>query len=442
MAYDQGVIRRISWRDLFPWLVLFRTFRIAISPTLLALATLASIVSFVGWRFAGLVFLSEEERTNSANYAALDPSVRSQLLAHLPLAVAEYLPANSAIVEGYLQLAEPIKRLFEVRKGFTLGQTAYYAFGSLWTLAIWAFVGGVITRKALVQLGAEEPAGFLPSARFAGRRYLWYFLAPLYPLIGVFILALPIALVGLPLRFAQWEETLWIHDLGVVLAGLVWILVAIAGLGAMWLLGGLIFGWPLMWPAISAEKDGDSFEAFSRSFSYVYGKPLHYFFYVVVAALFGALCFAVVGGAADLVIEFGFWALSLGGGGDSVWVLRERAFAVASGKSLDLGEDERLLWFGTLLVGLVVRLLHQVAFVFIFTYFWTAVSAIYLLLRMDVDHQEMDEVVLDDDPGRGPPAVAPASPPASSSKVEPSPVSESAAPEVSSGPDAENDGAS
>jgi hypothetical protein len=34
MAIEQGVLRRISWRDLFPWLILFRTFRIAISPTL------------------------------------------------------------------------------------------------------------------------------------------------------------------------------------------------------------------------------------------------------------------------------------------------------------------------------------------------------------------------------------------------------------------------
>ena len=178
-------------------------------------------------------------------------------------------------------------RLFKLE--LTLGQTAYYAFGSLWTLIIWAFVGGVITRRAVVQLGAEEPLGIAPAAKFAGRRYLWYLLAPLYPLVGVLLLAIPIAVVGLPLRFDAWEGTKWVHDLGAILAGLLWIFVAIAGFGAMWLFGGLIFGWPLMWPAISAEKEGDSFEAFSRSFSYVYGKPLHYFFYVVVAAFFGAL---------------------------------------------------------------------------------------------------------------------------------------------------------
>jgi hypothetical protein len=58
---EQGVLRRISWRDLFPWLILFRTFRIAISPSLLALATLASIVSYVGWRIADSVYIHREE---------------------------------------------------------------------------------------------------------------------------------------------------------------------------------------------------------------------------------------------------------------------------------------------------------------------------------------------------------------------------------------------
>jgi hypothetical protein len=155
---------------------------------------------------------------------------------------------------------------------------------------------------------------------------------------------------------------------------------------------------------VSAEKYGDSFEAFSRSFSYVYGKPLHYFFYVVVAALFGALCVAVIAGAESLVIEFGFWALSLGSGSEGAARLRELALAPR-----DLPDDQRMLEFGAWLISLVIRLVHQFAFAFNFTYFWCAASAIYLLLRMDVDHQEMDEVYLEDDPSRTP-AASPAPP--------------------------------
>ena len=56
MTEEQGVVRRISWRDLFPWLILFRTFRIAIAPELLALATLAVLLAPLGWGLADFVF--------------------------------------------------------------------------------------------------------------------------------------------------------------------------------------------------------------------------------------------------------------------------------------------------------------------------------------------------------------------------------------------------
>lgn len=415
---EQGVLRRISWRDLFPWLILFRTFRIAISPSLLALATLTTLLSYVGWRVADSVFIHRDEGQSWIEPRESIPKAdNSTLAASTPASPQEWLPATpTAIFEGYFNLVEPFVRLFKLE--MTLGQTAYYAFGSLWTLLIWAFVGGVITRRAVVQLGTEESQGISPAAKFAGRRYLWYLLAPLYPLLGIVLLAIPIALVGLPLRFDAWESTMWVHDLGAILAGLVWIFVVIAGLAAMWLFGGLIFGWPLMWPAISAEKEGDSFEAFSRSFSYVYGKPLHYFFYVVVAAFFGALSMAVVVGAATLVVEFGFWALALGGGGDAVTRLRSQVISPQ-----DLPDEQAWFEFGAMLVRWVYLLVNQVAFAFNFTYFWCAASAIYLLLRMDVDHQEMDEIYLEDDPSRTPAAASPAASPAATSESPPVSVS-------------------
>ena len=57
------------------------------------------------------------------------------------------------------------------------------------------------------------------------------------------------------------------------------------------------------------------------------------------------------------------------------------------------------LWkFGTTLIGLVIALIHAVAAAFRFTFFFCAASAIYLLLRHDVDEKEMDEVFLDAPP--------------------------------------------
>src|SRR5262249_1838712 len=153
----------------------------------------------------------------------------------------------------------------------------------------------------------------------------------------------------------------------------------------------LIFGWPLMWPTISAERDGDAFEAFSRSYSYVYGKPLHYFFYVVVAAIFGALCWAVVEIAALFVQEFGFWALAWGGGGDPVARIHDLADTLARGRGWPQTGNS-LLDVGATLVGLVVAVIRSAAIAFRYTYFFCVASAIYLLLRYDVDEKEMDEI--------------------------------------------------
>jgi hypothetical protein len=386
MTEPSGVIRQISWRDLFPWLILLRTFRIAIAPSLLAVATVAVLVAPLGWRLAHLVFLRGEARERFERAPAAFPqAANSQLAAVIPAAARGYFPAaRTAVLEAYFHLAEPVARFFQLK--MSLREAAYYAFGTLWTLALWAFPGGLITRRAIVQLATDTAPALVPTARFAGRRYLWYALTPLYPLMGVLLLAAPIAFVGLGLRISL--------GFGSVLAGLVWLLVVVAGLGALWLLGGLLFGWPLMWPTISAERDGDPFEAFSRSFSYVYGKPLHYFFYVVVAAAFGALCWAVVESAAFIVQEFGFWALSWGGGSEAVSELQNRALGVATG-TLSPTEASREGIFGARLVGWCVALIHAVRDAFRFTFFFTAASAIYLLLRHDIDEKEIDEVHLE-----------------------------------------------
>ncbi|MEX2176376.1 MAG: hypothetical protein WD872_18580 [Pirellulaceae bacterium] len=385
MTDERSQVRSISWRDLFPWLILLRTFRIAIQPQLLALATAAALLMPVGWSLSGWMFLPKEKIGD--RWVVQYPSEQAPSLANqIPLAVREYLPAAaSGLLEPYVRLADGVRPLFSLQT--TVRETAYYVFGSLWSLAIWALVGGFITRHAVVQLATEQAPGFRPTLTFAGRRFAWYFLTPLYPLLGIVLIGIPIAILGLLLRI----------DLGFgsVVAGLLWVFVVIASLAAVWLLGGLIFGWPLMWPAISAERDGDPFEAFSRSFSYVYGKPLHYLFYVLVAALYGALCLSVVLGIVALVTEFGFWALAWGAGGSNASMLRELVERRLAG--FDLPPDTgRSLAFGSSLMALVVGLIRAVGLGYTFSFFWTVASAIYLLLRQDVDEKQLDEVFVDE----------------------------------------------
>ena len=62
MTGEQGIVRGVSWRDLCPWLVIFRAFRLAVSPSLLALATIGVLVNPLGWRVAEAVFIGEAVR--------------------------------------------------------------------------------------------------------------------------------------------------------------------------------------------------------------------------------------------------------------------------------------------------------------------------------------------------------------------------------------------
>ena len=61
MTDERGVVRSISWRDLFPWLILLRTFRIAIHPALLTAATVATLLTPIGWWAGGWLFLPKVE---------------------------------------------------------------------------------------------------------------------------------------------------------------------------------------------------------------------------------------------------------------------------------------------------------------------------------------------------------------------------------------------
>jgi hypothetical protein len=78
---------------------------------------------------------------------------------------------------------------------------------------------------------------------------------------------------------------------------------------------------------------------------------------------------------------------------------------------------DRLAWYNLVGAGLVAFWLGLVFLLilgFSYSYFWSASTIVYMLLRRSVDAAEMDEVYLDEDEGDGafggpltPPAVAP-----------------------------------
>jgi hypothetical protein len=386
MTNDRGVIRAVAWRDLFPWLVIFRTFRLAKTMPLLFLATLGVVLTPAGWRVGEALFVAESALQADPDFARLVdrnrrwPGQRSTLPApndgRIPRSIREIVSTSPDTLEPiYLQFVDPAARLFQSPLSVT--QAAYFALGLLWMLVVWGFFGGAITRMAVVKLGREEPLELGAAVRHAASRLGAYVGAPLFPLVGVALVALPIAGLGLLAR----------GDGGLLVAGMLWIPALFGGLLIAVLLLGLLFGWPLMWGAISAEERGDVFEAFSRSYSYAFQRPLHYLFYAAVATIYGALAWLLVYHFSEGVIRFAEWSAAWGAG-SARWaeVVRLRdAPSLGTGWSV----------YGVLLMDFGTGLVRTIAAGFGYSLFWCLTAAVYLLLRWDTDATEFDEVFAD-----------------------------------------------
>jgi len=381
MLNENGdVLRTVAWPDICPWLGIFRTFRIAVGGRVLLLGAVAILLTGVVWGVFAALLATDSQATNWASeyakcsWLAITSPVDGSSALPTPADLNPINPQANPMLGAWMQLTQPLWGVFG--GDATVRDLACLLLCGLSSLAIWAFFGGAITRIAAVQLACGERVSLASAMRHACSKWLAYFVAPLIPLLGVAFAAIPVLILGLMMN----------ANVGVLLAALVWPLALIAGLVMAMLLLGLIFGWPLMWATISTEGT-DSFDALSRSYAYVYQRPLHYLFYVVVASVFGMLGWLLVSNFAAAVINLAYWAASFGCGAEQM------ANVMPGGETTLTGVG----YAGAVLIRFWAGCVKLLAVGFIYGYFWTAAGAIYLLLRRDADATEMDEVYLDED---------------------------------------------
>ncbi|HEX4143952.1 MAG TPA: hypothetical protein VHY91_10490 [Pirellulales bacterium] len=410
MAEDRGKVTTVVWPEVFPWLNLVTALRLAFNPRALVFAALAWVAMTAGWRLCGAVFtamLSPEQGSHLAQtidrFAAWPwfqrPPVggwgRPEMFQEGLLGFWSATP----VVEAHLQLAAPFFRMFN--PAVTLAEFSFLFICGLWALAVWSFFGGAITRLAAVALAREESLSWGYLAQYAQAKWPSYFAAPLFPLVGVAGAAIPLAVLGLLLR----------SDVGLVIAGALWFLVLLAGLFMAVLLVGLFFGFPLMWATISAEGT-DAFDALSRAYAYTYQRPLLYALYSIAAGALGMLGWMVVVIFTSAIFDLGAWGVSWSSGER---IVPETLGTVSWGAALlgdglgtvpleaDVSSAAGML--GLRLMSFWIDLAVSVAMAFMFSYFWTANTAIYFLLRRHVDATEMDEVFIPDQEDRGLPPL-------------------------------------
>jgi hypothetical protein len=341
------------------------------------------------------------------------------------------------MIEPLVKFVQPIVYFFSPRStGYT---SFYFLCVMLWTLATWAVFGGAITRIAAVQVARGEKIGLREAVRFTVKRILSYLMAPLFPLAFVFVILIFMAIFGLIHMIPVFGDIAW--------DGLLWWLMLICGLVMAVTLVGLI-GWPLMSATISTEGT-DSWEAVSRSYSYVYQRPWHYIWYSLVAIAYGAVLVFFVGFMGSLTVYLAKWGVSktplvtkADRDPEFLFVYAPTSFGwrtlllegatVHGVKLVDNGEvnknayadyldqprpgetspsdwpdkaKERLSWWnkaGAVLVAIWLGIVFLLLLGFGYSYFWSASTIIYLLMRRHVDAAELDEVYLEEDEQEGP----------------------------------------
>jgi hypothetical protein len=308
------------------------------------------------------------------------------------------------LLEPLVKFFRPVVYLLNPDAGFW--NSIYFLLVLLWTLATWAFFGGAITRMAAVQIARKEKIGMGEALRFTKSRLVSYFSAPLVPLAGVVVFVVLLILFGLVHMIPLLGD--------IVVDGIGWPLVLLAGLIMAVILVGLV-GWPMMYATISAEGS-DSFDALSRSYSYVLTNPWQYIWYSLVALGYGAVVVFFVGFMGSLMIYLGKWGVGLTPGAEyfkrqpeylfiySPTSFGWRELLIQGSTVVDPNGNplpgNTLNWWNHMGAGMVAFWLY-LAFLMIvgfgYSYFWSASTIIYLLMRRKVDDTDIDEVYLEEE---------------------------------------------
>lgn len=340
---------------------LLRAIRVASAPAMLALGTLGwLLLEAAGPRAAAL----GDERFAALSGDAFPTTwdgARHAFETSARTVAAPMASVVSAWVEAARSAREPRRFLWHAGRG-------------LWALAVWSIVGAAICRIAAPALAGRDRPGLWRAFRDAVTRAPRLTGPPLSPWLAIGILGTLAALVGLLFR---------IPIVGDWLGGSVGIAAILLAVPIAWLGLATLAGWPLMTATVAVD-DGDALEAVSRGYGYLIHRPARY-----AAGLFAGLGVGVVG----------WWIVGL------VY----RVVIDAAGLLLSLGAGRDVLAEPGPILGFWLEAARWVATGWLGSYAWTAITALYLGLRADVDGTPVDDVrsAWTSDPPAPPPSVKP-----------------------------------
>jgi len=268
----------------------------------------------------------------------------------------------------------------------------YFTIFFLMFLAVWAIFGGAIARISAVHIARDEKISIRQALRFSTAKFLSFLSAPIIPLIIVALVGLLVSIGGLLTN---------VPFLGPIVVGGLFFLALIAGFVMTLVILGLAGGFNLMYPTIAVEGS-DSFDAISRSFSYLYARPWRLAFYTGVAVLYGGLTYMFIRYFMDLLLMLThfFGGMLVFGSADStqpLWSSLWKGPVVAGRLAYEpeyfsLGAGQAT---GAFLIWVWVHLLAALLGAFAISFYFVANTVIYFLMRKEVDATELDDVYLE-----------------------------------------------
>jgi hypothetical protein len=270
--------------------------------------------------------------------------------------------------------------------------TVFFILFGLWFLLNWAVFGGAICRIAAVEVARDEKISIRQAMNFAVSKVLSFGSAPVIPILVVIVIGLLVS-IGSLLSIIPF--------LGPIIIGAFFFVALIAAFVMAVVLLGAGGGFNLMYPTIAVEGS-DSFDAISRSFSYVFNQPWRMLFYTIVALIYGAAtylfvhCFIWM----MLVLTHHFIAMGMFSKAANTQDLLSvmwpspstagRLSYVVHYSALSFGQK-----VGAILIRMWVMLLVSFLGAFAISLYFCANTIIYFLMRNEVDSTEIDDVYLE-----------------------------------------------
>ena len=273
----------------------------------------------------------------------------------------------------------------------------YMIFLLILGLVIWSVFGGALCRIAALQAARDERIGAWRALQFSSSKFASFFSAPLIPL-GVIVLIGALIFVGGAVGAIPY--------VGEIISGIFTGLALFGGFVIALMVLGLTGGIYLMYPTIAVEGS-DSFDAISRSFSYVFARPWRMLFYMVIGAIYGAICFLFVRFFVFLLLIASYFpagamnwdeaSVSFRGKLEAIWA-EPTFYNLHTGFGdipwLSLNTTETI---GALFIWIWVTLAAAAVLGFVVSYFFSLNTIIYYLLRKHVDSTDLEDVYLEQD---------------------------------------------